>query len=554
MLLLEPRFWAEEGSIHFAYAMSHDGFRALAFVPLNGGPAGYFNLVPNLATWIAARCVALELAPLVTTLCALAVQLVPFAIVVWGRSLLWTTVPQRVAAGLLLVLSPCVVSDVWINTINSQVFLGLVTLLILCERLDDLGRIRRYVYRGLLVLAGVTGVYTAVLAPAAVFRAYRVRGREACIHAALIVAAVVLQAGAYGMTDAAAGLDRQRFAVVDWGRTLAFAAYHSALRPLLGDAVGGPLTTAIGLREALGGPDLWQPLHGLELPGAYSAWAAVLSVLAVAGLLAILGRPRRLEQQILLAALVSLWLVVVPATAPAVVRLRYAVLPGLVVVLLALQTALRGGPAARVSARLLLAICLLTGIGDFRREIIPGAFGQLANRPDWTEEVARWRSQPRYPPRIWPYSEAGSWRLRLLRPGSEPAAAFELIAGDAVQLVTNGPRVEAAFPVERFPADFKMVVVLDSTRPADEVDLSMELLDDRGRPIVAIPIGGFEAGRQQRLLVWEQELRSPRRALPESVDQVVLRMSAPLRSPVRVRIHQLTVSYRLEGLLDRLAG
>jgi hypothetical protein len=99
-----------------------------------------------------------------------------------------------------------------------------------------------------------------------------------------------------------------------------------------------------------------------------------------------------------------------------------------------------------------------------------------------------------------------------------------------------------------------MVVVLDSTRPADEVDLSMELLDDRGRPIVAIPIGGFEAGRQQRLLVWEQELRSPRRALPESVDQVVLRMSAPLRSPVRVRIHQLTVSYRLEGLLDRLAG
>ncbi len=556
ILILEPRFWAEEGSIHFAYSMSHDGLRALAFVPLNGGPAGYLNFVPNLATWIASRFFELEHAPLVTTFCALAVQLAPFAIVVWGRSLLWTTFRQRLAACLLLVLSPCVVSDVWINTINSQVFLGLATLLILCERLDGLGRTRRFVYRGLLVLGGVTGVYTVALAPAAIFRAYRVRRREAWIQAALLAAAALLQAGIYWLTDATAGLDRRRFAIADWGRTIAFAAYHSVLRPLVGDDVGGLLASALGLREALGGPNLWLPLGRLpELPAAYAVWAAALSFLVVAGLLATLGRPRRLEQQVLLAGLACLWLVVMPATAPALMRLRYAVLPGLVVVLIVLQTALRGEGMARTIARLLLGICLLAGIGDFRREIIPGAFGRLANRPDWSEELARWSSQPRYPPRIWPYSEAGGWRVRLLQPDSEPTVASELIEGDAVQLVTNGPRVEVAFPVQRFPVDFKIVVVLDSTLPSDEVDLSLELRDDGGRPIVVIPIERFEEGRKNRLLVWEEKAGARRlQALPGSVRQVVLRMKAPLRSPVRVRIHQLTVSYRLEGLLDRLVA
>ena len=552
VLLLEPRFWAEEGIIHFAYARSHHWFQALCFVPLSGGPAGYFNLVPNLAALISSRCVALETAPLVSTLVALAVQLVPFAIVVWGRSTLWSTLPQRCIGCLLLVLAPCVVGDVWVNTINSQVFLGLATLLILCERLEGSSRGRQNTYRGLIVLAGLTGVYTAALAPAAILRAHWARVREARVHAALVVGSAIFQAAIYLLTKAAFGLERHRFDVADWSRTIAFAAYHCIIRPVVGDDVGVQLTAAIGLQEALGGPNLWRPLRYFpDLPDAYATWAVVLSLSVVAGLLGILGWPRHLGQKILLAAMFSLWLVILLATAPALPRLRYAVLPGLVVVLAMFQCALRSRRPSRWLARLLVVVCLLAGLKDFRHAIPPSAFGQLPNRPDWKQQVARWRSQPDSPLLTWPYNSAGGWRLYLRPSSHEPIATVDLIEEGAAKLVTKGPAVEHVFSIQRMPDDFKIVLVLDSTQADSEVDLNIRLLDERGVTVVSTQVHGFDAGPRRRLVLWHGEMIPGRRLSLTSVRQLVVSLRSALRSPVRVRIYQLTISHELDSLLER---
>ncbi len=556
VLLLEPRFWAEEGVLHYAYARSHDWLQSLLFVPLGGGPAGYFNLLPNLAALISTRCVSLEVAPAVFTLIALAAQLAPLAIVVWGRSRLWSTTPQRLVAGLLLVLAPCVVGDVWLNSINSQIFLGLATLLILCERLEGSSRRRRVAYRGLLAIGGLTGVYTAALAPAAVLRAYWQRGREARIHALLVAGSAALQASVYLMTAAVSGLDRNRFDIADKGRAIAFATYHGILRPLLGDDLGARLTAAIGLQEALGGPNLWRRLQYIpELPDAYALWAVALSLLVVAGLVALLGPPRQLGQKVLLAAMFSLWLVVVSATGPGLPRLRYATLPGLAVVLAVFLCARRGSGLRRWIARLLLALCLLAGVRDYRRELPPSAFGQVHNRPVWTREVARWRSQPQLPLITWPYTASGGWRLFLPPPGRATFPALDLIEGDAVQLVTNGPVVEHAFPLPGIPDDVKIVFDLDATRADVEVDFTMSLLNLRGSVLVEVPVRGFDAGRRQRVILRQQDLiPHGHRGKPLAARRLVVRLKSPLRSPVRVRVYRLTVSPGLESLLERISS
>ena len=49
-LLLNGRFWAEEGSVHFAHAHTEGGFAGLTFVDQR---AGYLNLLPNVGTWLA---------------------------------------------------------------------------------------------------------------------------------------------------------------------------------------------------------------------------------------------------------------------------------------------------------------------------------------------------------------------------------------------------------------------------------------------------------------------------------------------------------------------
>ncbi len=550
VLLTEPRFWAEEGNLHFVYARSHDWLHSLLFVPIGGWPAGYFNLVPNLAMLLSTRLVDVESAPLVSTLVALAVQVVPFAVVLWGRSFLWSTQPQRFLACLLLALAPCVVGGVWMNTINSQIFLGLAALLILCEKLESVSRRRRIAYRGLLALAGLTGVYTVALAPVAVLRAYWQRGREERIQALLIVSIAVFQAVIYLLVEVVFGPERRRFDVTNWGRTAAFAAYHGIIRPVVGDDLGTRLSAAIGLQAALGDPELWRPpRYFAEMP--YATWALVLSLLVAAGLLVFLGWPRHLGQKVLLAALFSLWLIIVSSTAPAVPRGRYTVLPGLVVVLAIYQGALQRRRPSRWIARLLVAVCLLAGIQEYPRAVPPGAFGELDNRPDWQEDVARWRSQPLHHLRIWPYNETGGWWLRLRPRGQDFAETVELITGDAVQLVAKRKVVEHEFAVQGIPDDFKIVLVFDTTRGSSDIGLRLRLLDAHGVEVESFPIQDLDAGHRHRVFFQESRLRSPLQPPLPPVRRLVVSLRSPVRSPVRVRIHQLTISPELDSLLER---
>jgi len=78
-----PRFWAEEGTLHFAYSYNHPWYQALIHPQV-----GYLNFYPNLAT-VLATLVPLEFAPLVTTLAALLVQLIPIVIILLSSSMLW---------------------------------------------------------------------------------------------------------------------------------------------------------------------------------------------------------------------------------------------------------------------------------------------------------------------------------------------------------------------------------------------------------------------------------------------------------------------------------
>ncbi|MEM9468486.1 MAG: hypothetical protein AAGA90_24170, partial [Actinomycetota bacterium] len=133
-VVLNGRFWAEEGTIHFAHAHDEGGIAGLTFIDQR---AGYLNLVPNIGTWIASL-VPLSIAPLVTTWLAVFVLLLLLWITLaWPSDLLPTPTARLVAAGLLL-FGPAAHPEVWLNTINSQTHLGILGIVLLFVRLDDL--------------------------------------------------------------------------------------------------------------------------------------------------------------------------------------------------------------------------------------------------------------------------------------------------------------------------------------------------------------------------------------------------------------------------------
>jgi hypothetical protein len=155
--LWEPRFWAEEGTLHFAYSYAHPWYLAL-FAP----QSGYLNFWPNFTTLIA-TIPPLEYAPLVTTVLALLIQLVPIFIILSSRSPLWNHWLRKLC-GIGVILFVPLTNEVWLNSVNSYNYFAVITFLILIEEPIQ-GPLRKWLFRLLLIVGGLTGTLSCFLIP-----------------------------------------------------------------------------------------------------------------------------------------------------------------------------------------------------------------------------------------------------------------------------------------------------------------------------------------------------------------------------------------------------
>jgi len=150
-LIAAPRLFAEESRVFFRHAFESGLFDSLTYVYWK---AGYLNLVTNVATTLGAHVVALEYAPYATMGIALAIQLLPFLILLFGRSTAFRGEIEKGAACCILLFAPTIAPEVWLTSLHSTVFLDLAALLILLEDLKGVGRARRWSYRLVLLLGG----------------------------------------------------------------------------------------------------------------------------------------------------------------------------------------------------------------------------------------------------------------------------------------------------------------------------------------------------------------------------------------------------------------
>src|ERR1044071_1792069 len=185
-VFIEPRFWAEEGSVHFAKAFAQPWTKGLGLVGF-----GYLALIPNAACTIAAHCFPLEKAPIFTTFIAFLVQLIPPVLVLWGQSDIWDSWTIRLF-GLAIVLFTPLTGESWLNSINSQYFLSLATFLVLNEPVSA-SLIRKWAYRLLLLISGLTGFVSNFLFPLFIYRFISTKNKEAGIHAVILGTCLFLQ-------------------------------------------------------------------------------------------------------------------------------------------------------------------------------------------------------------------------------------------------------------------------------------------------------------------------------------------------------------------------
>ncbi len=190
-VVLQGRFWAEEGSHFFVNAWEMPPLAAL-FAPFGG----YLNLVANGATVLARWTLPLGYAPYGTIAVALLCQLVPPFVVMtatdgWLR-------PWRVrAAAVLLILFAANSDEIWLQTLHCQFELTLAAGLILALDPPALRSSASAARLLPLALAPLCGPGAFALVPLFLLRAALERSAERIVQSAVITAASFVQIAAF---------------------------------------------------------------------------------------------------------------------------------------------------------------------------------------------------------------------------------------------------------------------------------------------------------------------------------------------------------------------
>jgi hypothetical protein len=129
-LFIHPRLWAEEGTIFFKYIYENSFIDGLLMIPRY--TAGYYSLSINTPITIFTHLLPIEYIPTATTYFSFLILLIPFVIILWGNSYLWDTLYKKILACLILLVTPSALTpEIWLNTINLQVYYGMSSLIIL---------------------------------------------------------------------------------------------------------------------------------------------------------------------------------------------------------------------------------------------------------------------------------------------------------------------------------------------------------------------------------------------------------------------------------------
>ena len=440
-----PRFWAEEADLLFANAWLLPGADALwTNTTLR---SGYLNVFPVVATWLAAKLVALELAPAFALVAVALVQGSALLLALAGPRSELASPLQRALVAAVLLWFPYHhgLLETWLSVMNASVHFGVVALLILLADERREGRGWRIASRLLLGIGAVTGPYTFVLAPLFVLKWLHLREREQLVRALVVgVAAAVQGSLALGVLAGGEITDTRELGGLAASRPYV-AVVFQVLYAIAGEIPGHMLLA--GLRLLPENPAL-----------GWGAAGAALGVVAAIALGAWLVAARGYTRTALLGAFATWFVFTTLFAVKGLAGYRYAVCPSIAFGLLLLHAA-TGPGSARRAGRGVLATLLAAGIASGIAEwlLLPGPMtGQ--HQADWRGEIAAWRRDPDHRVRAWPSSV---WYTHLAAPARRDALVRALErapgtltlrqAGGAVSLPLDADGLPAYFAI-RFEA------------------------------------------------------------------------------------------------------
>jgi len=443
-LFLSPRLWAEEGILYFKYIYENSFLDGLFIIP--SYTAGYYALSINLPILTFTYLLPLEYVPTATTYFSFSILLIPFIIILWGKSYLWDTVYKKILACLIILITPtAIVAEVWLNTINLQVYYGLISVIILLEKLEDIGRLKTWFYRLLLIVGGLTGAYTTFLFFAFVAKAWQEKSKESRLHVIILFITSSIQSATFLWIKYLDMLSAKKLDHVDWLQMPIHIVYHYVLLPILGQDLLEDI-----LRQFNAFP-IEHYLTDLDRASLLSL-SIIVMVLIFSFLLHILWHHRKTKVAYLLViAFIFVAVLTTYGSTFGVPKGRYTVLPSIIFLFIILNYInFTAFPKRALFFTGIIGLAFFMGIQDYKDS------RHLRYHPKaltWGEQMAIWRENPDYQFHILPYPE---WTFFLSRRDLLFNAKQQIANNNTFEIVSKAPNqwVEKTIAVDGLPVDF----------------------------------------------------------------------------------------------------
>ena len=385
-ILLHGRFMAEEGSRYFANAYKYGFYYSFFFVDFS---SGYLNLWANISG-IIANIFTLKLAPLISNYLALVPKLLIFYFILYKDSYLIDKFQYKLLLCLLILLSPFNVPEIWLNSINSQIFFCILSFLVVFNKNEK--KDINYLNLLIILIAGFTGVYTCILLPIFFFKYLKFKTLQDKYNLIILLFCAISQFIIIVFAKTTNLLYEGKLHIIDINLIYNYI-YNVPVKAFLGR----------NLSQFI--------FYNLNINVQFAFFLiCILSLLIAAYLIYYFKKNQNIFDRnkfifnSLLYSFFSISLLILIGGVGDYVGGRYAALPSFYLITLALFLAIiTNNLNLKIFLHLILFISILSGAYEFKNNNKYKKYLICIDCPNWSSEVEKFNKNSHYNIKIWPY-------------------------------------------------------------------------------------------------------------------------------------------------------
>ena len=389
-IFFNGRFFAEEGYVHFQNAFQNGFFKNLYFIELE---AGYINLIANILSSIAVKF-PLKYAPYATVYGSFIFILLPVYLVLFRDSKLFDKKIKKILGSLIFFISTPLVPEIWLNSINLQIYLCLSSIIIIFMIESN---IYQKVLNNIIIFVGsFSGIYTCSLLPIFFLKFLKEKNNYNLTNLTILIIANITQLVLVINSKINFYLTPTVLKANLSTDSLLLFIYNILVRPFTG-------------RESFlffyDNSFLNSKFIVISLLLTFVLFLIFLIRMNFKNLIGIIKKDNNFHYLVIIFVIVCL--IVFIGSIGSYYGGRYAAIPGIVLLLIFLHLVFTVSKKLKYFLMIVLIFALFNGVNEFRPYDKNNESGlkllDCYNCPNWKNEIINWKKNNDYLIKIWPY-------------------------------------------------------------------------------------------------------------------------------------------------------